>query len=99
MLITNLMSRLEKIHAALGESTSLVLHGTHTVSDDMLRVAMQRGMIKINQNRSVREEYHKYIAENCRVVELTKLQSQGVEVYSGGVQRMMVEVFKSAGRA
>ncbi|KAJ3525752.1 hypothetical protein NM208_g11505 [Fusarium decemcellulare] len=53
------IERLEKIHSALGEETPLVLHGTHPLSDDMVRVAMARGMVKVNQNRNVREGYHR----------------------------------------
>ncbi|KAH7372087.1 fructose-bisphosphate aldolase [Cadophora sp. MPI-SDFR-AT-0126] len=93
------IDRLEKIHAALGDETPLVLHGTHPLSDNMVRASMARGMAKINQNRTVREEYMKHIAENSGKLELTALQSQGVELYSKGVERMMVEVFNSAGKA
>ena len=56
-------------------------------------------MVKINQNRNVRLDYHQYLEENCSKVELTALQSQGVEVYSQEIERMMVEVFKSANQA
>lgn len=65
----------------------------------MVQVAMERGMVKVNQNRNVRNGYHKYMEENVAKVELTVLQAQGVEVYSQGVERLMVEVFKSAGKA
>ncbi|KAF4994517.1 hypothetical protein FDECE_13091 [Fusarium decemcellulare] len=85
------IERLEKIHSALGEETPLVLHGTHPLSDDMVRVAMARGMVKVNQNRNVREGYHRYIQENCSKAELTTLQTRGVDEYSKGVERFMVE--------
>ncbi|CAH0046594.1 unnamed protein product [Clonostachys solani] len=93
------LDRLEKIHAALGDATPLVLHGTHPLSDEMVRVGMARGMVKVNQNRNVRNGYHEYIAENCTKVELTTLQVEAVEAYSKGVERLMVEVFSSAGKA
>ncbi|CAG9938535.1 unnamed protein product [Clonostachys rosea f. rosea IK726] len=93
------LDRLEKIHAALGDATPLVLHGTHPLSDKMVQVGMARGMVKVNQNRNVRNGYHKYIAENCNKVELTTLQVEAVEEYSKGVERLMVEVFDSAGKA
>ncbi|KAF4814543.1 putative fructose-bisphosphate aldolase [Colletotrichum tropicale] len=93
------LDRLEKIHEALGDATPLVLHGTHPLSDEMVKVGMAKGMVKVNQNRNVRHGYHKYLEENCSKVELTKLQVQGVEEYSKGVERLMVEVLGSSGRA
>lgn len=53
----------------------------------------------MNQNRNVRLGYHEYLENNCGKVELTELQVQGVEEYAKGVERMMVEVFNSAGKA
>jgi fructose-bisphosphate aldolase class II len=90
---------LEKIHKMLGNDIPLVLHGTYPLSDDMVRVGMRNGMRKINQNRNVRDGYHKYIEENCSKVELTTLQTQGVEIYSKDIERLMVEVLGSAGKA
>ncbi|KAJ5010034.1 putative fructose-bisphosphate aldolase [Colletotrichum sp. SAR 10_99] len=89
----------KKIHEALGEATPLVLHGTHPLSDEMVKVGMAKGMVKVNQNRNVRNGYHKYLEENCSKAELTTLQVQGVEEYSKGVERLMVEVLGSSGRA
>jgi fructose-bisphosphate aldolase, class II len=83
----------------LGDEIPLVLHGTHPLSDDMVRVGMRKGMRKINQNRNVRDGYHKYVEEYFSKVELTTLQTQGVEVYSKDIERMMVEVLGSAGKA
>ncbi|RMJ09733.1 hypothetical protein BHE90_009062 [Fusarium euwallaceae] len=92
------LDRLQNIHTILGDATPLVLHGTHPLSDDMLRKGMELGMVKVNQNRNVRDGYHKYIRENCDKAELTALQVQGVEEYSRGVERLM-EVLGSAGKA
>ncbi|KAK7219408.1 hypothetical protein V2G26_007411 [Clonostachys chloroleuca] len=92
------LDRLVKIHAAVGDATLLV-HGTHPLSDKMIQVGMARGMVKVNQNRNIRNRYYKYIAENCNKVELTTLQVEAVEEYSKGVERLMVEVFDSAGKA
>lgn len=92
------LERLEAIHQALGDETPLVLHGTHPLSDDMVRVGMKLGMVKINQNRNVRNEYHSFIEANCGKLDLTKLQEGAVEEYSKGIERLMVEVFKSAGQ-
>ncbi|CAI6100054.1 hypothetical protein V2G26_007381 [Clonostachys chloroleuca] len=93
------LDRLEKIHAAPGDATPLVLHGTHRLSDKIVQVGMARGMVKVNQNRNIRNRYYKYIAENCNKVELTMLQVEIVEEHSKGVERLMVEVFDSAGKA
>jgi len=77
----------------------LVLHGTHPLSDDMVRISMGKGMRKINQNRNVRNRYMKYLGENSGKEELTVLQTRGVEIYSEEIERVMVEVFDSAGKA
>ncbi|KAK2795052.1 hypothetical protein FQN51_000568 [Onygenales sp. PD_10] len=92
------MERLEKIYANLGRRTPLVLHGTNPLSDAMVREGMKRGMRKINQNRNVRNEYHKFLQENAGRVELTVMQSDGVEVYSQGIERLM-RVMGSDGKA
>jgi fructose-bisphosphate aldolase, class II len=92
-------NRLEQIRHALGEEYPLVLHGTHPLTDDLLRVGMQKGLTKINQNRNLRLEYMKYVEDNAGTVEMTILQEQGVEVYSQEIERMMVSVFRSAGKA
>jgi fructose-bisphosphate aldolase class II len=98
-LADDLRISLEKIYSILGDEIPLVLHGTHPLSDEMVRVGMRKGMRKINQNRNVRDGYHRYIEENCSKVELTTLQTQGVEAYATGIERLMVEVFDSAGKA
>lgn len=71
----------------------------HPLSDNMNRVAMKHGMVKINQNRSIRNEYHRYLAANSSLTELTRMQEEAVEQYSRGIERFMVEVFGSAGKA
>ncbi|CAK7204221.1 hypothetical protein SEUCBS139899_006975 [Sporothrix eucalyptigena] len=92
------LDRLESIHKEVGVEVPLVLHGTHPLSDELVHASMQRGMVKINQNRNVRLEYHKYVEDNCASKELTALQTEGVEVYSHEIERMM-GVFGSAGKA
>lgn len=71
----------------------------HPLSDDMNRVAMKHGMVKINQNTSIRNEYHRYLAANGSLTELTRIQEEGVEHYSRDIERFMIEVFGSAGKA
>lgn len=94
-----LLYRLERIHQAVGTDIPLVLHGTHPLSDELVKESLKHGMVKINQNRNVRLDYHRYIEENFSKVELTVLQTEGVEVYSKEIERMMMEVFGSASRA
>lgn len=60
---------------------------------------MGLGMVKVNENRTIRDGYHRYLEQNSSRADLTKLQEEGVEIYSQGVERYMVEVFKSAGKA
>lgn len=88
-----------KIYEKLGDRTPLVLHGTHPLSDDLVRVAMRLGMVKINQNRSVRNKYHEYLANFGGKGDLIALQENAVEAYSQDIERVMTEVFMSAGKA
>src|SRR4051794_8668595 len=95
----NLLNSLKHIHTAVGKSCPLVLHGTHPLSDDMVRLAMKLGVVKINENRTVRNRYMEFLAGNSGKMELTQLQMEGVEIYSQEIERMMRDVFMSAGRA
>ncbi|KPI35374.1 putative fructose-bisphosphate aldolase [Cyphellophora attinorum] len=93
------IERLQRIYKALGDTTPLVLHGTHPLSDDMVRMAMANGMVKINENRTIRYGYHEFIEAECKSTDLIRVQEGAVEAYCKGVQRFMVDVFGSAGKA
>jgi fructose-bisphosphate aldolase class II len=96
MLVT---CRLRKIHEILGNEVPLVLHGTTTGGDELVRETIRRGMRKVNHNRKVRERYMKFVEENSGKLELTELQTQGVQIYSEGIEREMRETLGSAGKA
>lgn len=66
-----------------------MLHGTHPLSDTMVQEAIKRGMRKVNQNRNVRHGYDDFLQENAGKMDLTKLQTEGVEIYSRGIERLM----------
>lgn len=55
-------------------------------------------MSKINVNRTVRDEYTKFMAENAGKLELTTLKLQGVDIYMKSVERVM-DLFGSSGKA
>lgn len=75
------------------------MHGTHGVSDEQFRTARKHGMVKINLNRTVRDEYTDFIAENAGKLELTVLKMKGAEVYARSIERVMRDVLGSAGKA
>lgn len=77
----------------------LVLHGTHGVSDELLRETRKYGVKKVNLNKTVRDEYTEFIAQNAGKLELTTLKIRGVEVYSQSIQRVMQNVLGSADKA
>jgi fructose-bisphosphate aldolase class II len=52
---------------------------------------------KINLNRTVSDEYTRFIADKAATLELTVLQEEGVKIYTRSIERMM-EVMGSAGR-
>ncbi|KAF3026591.1 hypothetical protein E8E14_014251 [Neopestalotiopsis sp. 37M] len=77
----------------------LVLHGTHGVSNELFHAARKQGMVKINLNRTVRDEYTNFVAENAGKLELTILKTKAVEVYANSISRVMNEILESAGKA
>ncbi|KAF2972625.1 hypothetical protein GQX73_g882 [Xylaria multiplex] len=89
---------LGNIHKAV-PNVPLVLHGTHQVSDELFKKARQQGIVKINLNRTVRDEYTDFIARNSSKLELTELKMKGVEVYTKSIQRAMTDFLHSAGKA
>ncbi len=56
-------------------------------------------MIKINENRTVRKRYMKFLEEHAGKMELTDMHDRGVQIYSEEIERFMVEVAGSAGKA
>ncbi|EYE93887.1 class II fructose-bisphosphate aldolase [Aspergillus ruber CBS 135680] len=89
--------RLTAIGKLVSDSTPLVLHGTHPVSDELFQKAIECGVRKINLNRTVRDDYTKFVAENAGSLELTTLKMQGVEIYAKSIERMM-DILGSPGR-
>lgn len=85
------------MHSSVPE-IPLVLHGTHGVSDELFLETARRGVAKINLNRTVRDEYTDFVAENAGKLELTVLKRRAVEVYVKSIERMM-DVFGSSGKA
>ncbi|KAI1387022.1 aldolase [Hypoxylon trugodes] len=85
------------VHRAIPQ-IPLVLHGTHEVSDELFRETRKYGMLKVNLNRTVRDEYTDFVAQNAGKLELTILKMRGVEVYAQSIERVMREVLGSAGK-
>lgn len=85
------------VHQAIPD-VPLVLHGTHEVSDDLFRLTKSYGMAKINVNRTVRDEYTRFVADNAGTLELTVLKMRAVDVYVQSITRFMTEVLGSGGR-
>ncbi|KAM0550190.1 hypothetical protein ACHAPJ_009038 [Fusarium lateritium] len=91
-------SLLMEVHKAIPE-VPFALHGTHGVSDNDFRDMRKYGMLKINLNRTVRDEYTQFIADNSGSLELTVLKMKAVEVYQKSIERVMKDVVYSAGKA
>ncbi|OTB03129.1 hypothetical protein M426DRAFT_74257 [Hypoxylon sp. CI-4A] len=89
---------LDDIHRAIPR-VPLVLHGTHGVSDELFRTIRGYGVLKINMNRTVRDDYTDFVAKNAGKLELTALKTQAVEVYTASIERVMRHVLGSAGKA
>ena len=85
------------VHRAIPQ-VPLVLHGTHGVSDELFRETRKYGILKINMNRTVRDDYTEFVAQNAGKLELTTLKTRGVEIYAKSIERVMRDVLGSAGR-
>ncbi|KAI3396709.1 hypothetical protein diail_11736 [Diaporthe ilicicola] len=83
---------LEEIHRIVPD-TPIVLHGTHGVSDELFRKTRQYGVLKVNVNRTVRDDYTKFVAENAGKLELTVLKLRAVEIYTESIKRVMKDVY------
>lgn len=92
------LKRLDEIHRLIPD-IPLVLHGTHGVSDQLFRKTRQYGVLKVNVNRTVRDDYTKFVAENAGKLELTVLKVRAVEIYTESIKRVMRDVFDCAGKA
>lgn len=77
----------------------LVLHGTHGVSDQLFRAARQQGIVKINLNRTVRDEYTEFVAAQAGKLELTVLKMKAVDIYAESISKAMQGFLGSAGMA
>lgn len=75
-----------------------MLHGTHPVTDELFHKAMACGVVKINLNRNVRDEYTAFVGENWSKNELTKLKEKAVEVYAKSIERAM-DMLRSSEKA
>lgn len=92
------MERLEGIRKEVGDAVPLVLHGTHPLSDTMLRKGIDTGFAKVNQNKRVRLRYMKFLEEEAGKIELTSQQEKGIQIYAEEIGEMM-KLLDSAGKA
>lgn len=94
--LINPVHRLARIGELVSDGAPLVLHGTHSVSDELFQKTIQCGVHKINLNRTVRDEYTRFVAEKAGSLELTTLKMEAVEVYTRSIERMMNVLGSSA---
>jgi len=55
-------------------------------------------MTKINLNRTVRDDYTAFMADNSGKLELTELKTKAVEVYTKSIAGAMESFLGSAGK-
>lgn len=60
--------------------------------------ARRAGMTKINLNRTVRDDYTAFMADNSGKLELTELKTKAVEVYTKSIAGAMESFLGSAGK-
>ncbi|PVH93940.1 fructose-bisphosphate aldolase [Periconia macrospinosa] len=81
--------RLENIRSVVGESASLVLHGTSGIPLELVSRIIKYGVRKVNINKGVRQKYGQFISENAGNMELTKLKQAAVDLYAHEVGEFM----------
>lgn len=59
---------------------------------------MACGVVKINLNRNVRDDYTAFVGENWSKTELTQLKEKAVTVYAASIERAM-DMLRSSGKA
>lgn len=66
-----------------------MLHGTHEIPRELVLRAIKCGVRKVNLNKSVRQKYGKFLADNAGRMELTKLTQTAVDLYAEEVGELM----------
>ncbi|KAK6359191.1 hypothetical protein TWF696_000356 [Orbilia brochopaga] len=90
--------RLEEIRRAVAGRVGIVLHGTNGFEEGVMRRCIEGGVVKVNVNKLVLEDYLVHLGERAGRVSLTRLMEEGVE----HVVRLMewqMDVCRSAARA
>ena len=67
----------------------MVLHGTHEIPRELVLRAFYCGVRKVNLNKSVRQKYGKFLADNAGRMELTELTQTAVDLYAEEVGELM----------
>jgi fructose-bisphosphate aldolase class II len=95
---TNIPDRLKDIRAAAAGKSHLVLHGTNTFPDEIMKACVKGGMTRCNVNELVLHKYSKYVAENTGKVPLTELMGKGTDLIQELIEHQM-DVMGSTGKA
>jgi len=92
------LERLKDIRAAAAGKSHLVLHGTNTFPDEIMKACVKGGMTRCNVNELVLHKYSKYVAENTGKVPLTELMGKGTDLIQELIEHQM-DVMGSTGKA
>lgn len=90
--------RLESIRAATKGKVQMVLHGTNTFPEGIMKQCVKGGMTRCNVNELVLSKYNAYVAENTGKVPLTVLMEEGTKLIQGLIEWQM-DVVGSTGKA
>lgn len=76
----------------------MVLHGTNTFPDEIMKECIKGGMTRCNVNELVLHKYSKYVEENTGKVPLTELMTKGTDLIQELIEYQM-DVMGSTGKA
>jgi fructose-bisphosphate aldolase, class II len=96
LLIT--YSSLEKIREKVAGRVRLVLHGTNSFPEDIMKKCIQGGMSKINVNKLILDDYLIHLKKNAPTAQLTTLMEEG----TAEIRKLMewqMDVCGSTGKA
>jgi len=89
--------RFEKIKKTCPD-VYMVLHGTNSYADEDLRKCVRAGMVKMNVNKLIMDDYTDFVNEQTGKLGITALMEGGIAKYQASIAHCM-DVCGSTGKA
>ncbi|KAH8771177.1 tagatose 1,6-diphosphate aldolase [Hyaloscypha sp. PMI_1271] len=90
--------RLREIRSRAQGRVRIALHGTNGFRPELMKKCISEGVVKVNVNKLVLDDYSEHLKANAGKFPQTKLMEQGVELVTRQTMQWM-EICGSAGKA